>query len=79
MFLHKSLSRPNSNEAAKTSASFKIAVVCMALVTAGVFMKVANDFAWVVVEVQHTIDPSFDMPLQAEGAFYFIEPLTTTL
>lgn len=75
----KSLSRSKKSSTAKISTSFKIALACMVLATVGVVVKMTNDFAWIVTEVQHTIAPTSNMPSQAEGAFYFIEPLTTTL
>ena len=60
-----------------TSKPVKLAYVCVLLLATVVFLKSGYEFASMVGDVNQAIAPTTNMPLQADGAFYFIEPATT--
>lgn len=59
------------------SKPIRVASMCIMLATGGVVLKSAYEFYGVVSDIQRTIAPSAELPSEADGAFYFIEPATT--
>lgn len=61
------------------SKPIRVATMCILLATAGVVLKSGYEFIGAVSDIQRTIAPSSNLPSEADGAFYFIEPASTTL
>ena len=77
MSLHKTLSTKTANAPAKAPSTFvKVATVCVLVISSGLVMKSAYEMKNAVRDIQRTVAET-ELPEQAEGAFYFIEPSAT--
>ena len=76
MSLHRIFSQKKPDNPCKAASKpIRILSACILLATIGVVMKSAHEFIWMVSEIQQTV--ASEMPAEAEGAFYFIEPAKT--
>ncbi|MEO9824986.1 MAG: hypothetical protein ABJF50_11280 [Paracoccaceae bacterium] len=78
MSLRKILSATKTDTSAKAASKpIKVASICIMVLTVGLIMKSAYEMKSAVRDIQRTVAVSADIPAQAEGAFYFIEPRPT--
>lgn len=73
----RSVLSPKKSSAPQKVASKPIRILsaCILLATFGVVAKATHEFMWMVNEIERTV--ASEMPSEAEGAFYFIEPAKT--
>lgn len=63
----------------EASMPIKVATICIMLVTVGVIAKSAYEMKGAVTDIQKTLAHTAEMPNEADGAFYFIEPRSTAV
>ena len=67
----------NAVDEKAASKPVKVATICVLVISSGLVMKTAYEMKQAVREIQRTVAHSVEMPEEADGAFYFIEPRTT--
>lgn len=76
MSLRRIFSRKKAATPQKTASKpIQILSACILLATFGAVLKTTHEFFGVVRDIQQTV--ASEMPAEAEGAFYFIEPAKT--